>query len=207
LDGNLHFLWKWFESIRRRRENGVDTLKLHHDTLSKTLKKHWFTHSSPELRKRHFMKNVMYWWIIPKITKLVLYSTSSRTLAIAREVENVFRKNASPSSLSSEKYHWNSISRDWRWSIIDVFKFLASSSVFSTTIDSFSSVATFFALLYQVSFATSNKVLADSSRSWMVLVTFPCSFKAFKNFSQISKTLSTKSCHSCKTTRLLSFWQ
>jgi len=64
--------------------------------------------------------------------------TSSRILATVREVKNRFRKNASSSSLSSEKYHWNSISRDWRWSIIDVFKFLASSSVFSTTLDNFS---------------------------------------------------------------------
>jgi len=32
-------LWKWFKSIWHRRENGVDTLKLHHDTLSKTLKR------------------------------------------------------------------------------------------------------------------------------------------------------------------------
>ena len=35
----LAFLWKWVKSIRHRREGGVDTLKLHHDTLSKTLKK------------------------------------------------------------------------------------------------------------------------------------------------------------------------
>jgi len=34
----LAFLWKWVKSIRHRREGGVDTLKLHHDTLSKTLK-------------------------------------------------------------------------------------------------------------------------------------------------------------------------
>ena len=34
----LTFLWKWVISIRHRRENGVDTLKLHHDTLLKTLK-------------------------------------------------------------------------------------------------------------------------------------------------------------------------
>jgi len=34
----------------------------------------WFTHSSPERRKWYFMKNIMcWWWIIPKITKLVPY--------------------------------------------------------------------------------------------------------------------------------------
>jgi len=32
-------LRKSVKSIKNRRENGVDTLKLHHDTLSKTLKK------------------------------------------------------------------------------------------------------------------------------------------------------------------------
>ena len=31
-------LWKLVENIRQRRENGVDTIKLLHDTLSKTLK-------------------------------------------------------------------------------------------------------------------------------------------------------------------------
>ena len=35
----LAFLWKSVKRIRHRRENGVDTLKLHHDTLLKTLKK------------------------------------------------------------------------------------------------------------------------------------------------------------------------
>jgi len=34
----LALLWKSVKSIRHGRENGVDTLKLHHDTLSKTLK-------------------------------------------------------------------------------------------------------------------------------------------------------------------------
>jgi len=29
------------KSIRQRKEIGVDNLKLYHDTLSKTLKKHW----------------------------------------------------------------------------------------------------------------------------------------------------------------------
>jgi len=81
------------------------------------------------------------------------------------------------------------------WSIIDVFKFLASFSVFSTTLDNFSNVATSLALLYQVSFATSNKMLADSSRSWMMFVTFPFSFKPFKNFNQKSKVFTTKSSH------------
>jgi len=38
----LAFLWKWFKSIRQRRENGFDTQKLHHDTLLKTFKKHWY---------------------------------------------------------------------------------------------------------------------------------------------------------------------
>ena len=35
----------------------------------------WFTHSSPEPKKWHFMKNrpTTCWWIIPKITKLVLW--------------------------------------------------------------------------------------------------------------------------------------
>jgi len=37
------FLWKSVKSIRHRWENGFGTLKLHHDTLSKTLKKHWLT--------------------------------------------------------------------------------------------------------------------------------------------------------------------
>jgi len=80
------------------------------------------------------------------------------------------------------------------WSIIDVFKFLASYSVFSTTLDNFSNVATSLALLYQVSFATSN-LLADSSRSWMMFVNFPFSFKPFTNFNQESKAFSTKSSH------------
>ena len=35
----LAFLWKSVKSIKHRRENGVDTLKLHHDTLLKTFKK------------------------------------------------------------------------------------------------------------------------------------------------------------------------
>jgi len=135
------------------------------------------------------MKNIMCWWIIPKITKLVSYFI--KLLAVTREVENWFRENAS-SPLSSDKYHWHSISRDWRWYIIDVFNFLESSSVFSTTFDNFSSVATFLALLYEVSFATSNKILADSSRSWMMFVTFPFILKPFKNFSQISKTFQPK---------------
>ena len=36
----LRLLWKSVKSIRHGRENGVDTLKLNHDTLLKTLKKH-----------------------------------------------------------------------------------------------------------------------------------------------------------------------
>jgi len=39
LDGNLHFCGNQLKSIRRRRENDVDTLKLHHETLLKTIKK------------------------------------------------------------------------------------------------------------------------------------------------------------------------
>jgi len=35
----LRFCENQLKSIRQRRENGVDTLKLHHDTLLKTLKK------------------------------------------------------------------------------------------------------------------------------------------------------------------------
>jgi len=31
----------------------------------------WFTYSSPESRKWHFMKNTTCSWTIPKITKLV----------------------------------------------------------------------------------------------------------------------------------------
>jgi len=34
----LAFLWKCVRSIRHRRENGIDTLKLHHDTVLKRLK-------------------------------------------------------------------------------------------------------------------------------------------------------------------------
>ena len=127
-------------------------------------------HSSPEPRKWHFMKNVICWWMIPKIKNWSC--TSSRILAIAREIENGCGTNAFSSSFCSGKYYWNSISRDWRWSITDVFKFLASSSVFSTTLDNFSSIATFLTLLYEVSFATSNKMLADSSRYWMMFVPF-----------------------------------
>jgi len=37
--GKLAFLWKSVKSIRHRREIGVDTLKLHHDTYLKSLKK------------------------------------------------------------------------------------------------------------------------------------------------------------------------
>ena len=37
----LAFLQKSVKSMKLRRENGVNTLKLHHDTLFKTLKKHW----------------------------------------------------------------------------------------------------------------------------------------------------------------------
>ena len=136
----------------------------------------WFTHSSPEPRKWHFMKNIMFWWIDHKIGP----GTSSRILVIAKEVENWFRKNASSSSLSWENYHWNSVSRDWRWSITDVFKFLARSSVFSTTFDNFSNTVRFFALLYEVSFATSNKNLVDSLRSWMIFATFPFSLNLSK---------------------------
>ena len=33
----------------------------------------WFTHSSTETRNLQFMKNITCWWIITKITKLVLY--------------------------------------------------------------------------------------------------------------------------------------
>ena len=40
----LAFLWKSVNSIRHRRENGIDTLKLYHDTLLKTLKKHCYQH-------------------------------------------------------------------------------------------------------------------------------------------------------------------
>jgi len=44
LDGKprrkITFFWIWIKSINFRGENGVDTPKLHHDTLSKTLKKH-----------------------------------------------------------------------------------------------------------------------------------------------------------------------
>jgi len=29
----------------------------------------WFTHSSPEPRIWHFMKNIICWWMIPKIIK------------------------------------------------------------------------------------------------------------------------------------------
>ena len=118
--------------------------------------------------------------------------TSSGILAIAREVENRFLIRASSSSLSSEKYYWNSISRHWRWSI-DAFEFLASSSIVSTTLDNFSSKATFVALLHEIGFATSNKMLVDSFRSWMIFVTFPFSFKPRTTFSQISNTFSTKS--------------
>jgi len=35
----LAFLWKSVKRVRHRRENGIDTLKLHHNTLSKTLEK------------------------------------------------------------------------------------------------------------------------------------------------------------------------
>jgi len=62
---------------------------------------------------------------------------------------------------------------------MDVLKSLVSFLVFSTTLDNFSNVATFLALLYEVSSATSNKMLADSSRSWMMFSTFPFSFKPF----------------------------
>ena len=55
---------------------------------------------------------------------------------------------------------------------VDVFKFLASISVFSTTLDTFSSIALFLTLLYEVSFATSNKMLADSSGYWVMFVPF-----------------------------------
>jgi len=103
-------------------------------------------------------------------------------MAIAKEVESRFRTHASSSSLSSEKYYWNSISIHWRWSI-DAFKFLASSSVFSITHDNFSNKATFVALLHEIGFATSNKMLADSFRSWMMFVTFPFSFKSCTTFS------------------------
>jgi len=101
-------------------------------------------------------------------------------LVIAREVEDGFRKNASSSFLSSDKYHWNTVSRDGRWSITDVFKFLASSSVFSTAFDNFSNIARFFALLYEVSYGTSNKILVDSLRSWMMFATFPFSLNLSK---------------------------
>ena len=119
----------------------------------------WFTHISPEPRKWHFMKSIMCWWIIPKIAKLVPYLIW--ILTKAREVENEFRKNASSSFLSSKKYHWNSISSDWKWFVIDFFKFLKSVSVFSTTLGNFSKIAMFLALVCEVSFATSNKMLAD----------------------------------------------
>jgi len=72
---------------------------------------------------------------------------------------------------------------------MDVLKFLPSSSVFSA-IDNNKNMATFPALLYEVSFATSSKMFADASRDWFV--TF--SFTPSKIFSQISKTFSTKSC-------------
>jgi len=42
LDGNLRFCEYDLKSVEHRRENGVDTLKLHHDTLSKTRKKTLF---------------------------------------------------------------------------------------------------------------------------------------------------------------------
>ena len=35
----LAFLWKWVKRIRHGRENGVDTLKLHHDILLQIFKK------------------------------------------------------------------------------------------------------------------------------------------------------------------------
>jgi len=38
---------------------------------------------------------------------------------------------------------------------------LESVSVFSTTLDNFSKITMFLALVYEVSFATSNKMLAD----------------------------------------------
>ena len=65
----------------------------------------WFTHSSLEPREWHFIKNITCSWIIPKITKLVLYCNSSRMLAITREVENGFR--TSSWYFSSEKCCWN----------------------------------------------------------------------------------------------------
>ena len=125
--------------------------------------------------------------------------TSSRILAVAREVENGFRANASSSSSCSGKYHWNSISRDWRWFITDVFKFLASSSVFSTTLDNFSRIVTYLTLIYEATFATSNKTLADSSRHWMLFVPFLLAldlrYSTFPKFRHMGKTFSNKSCH------------
>ena len=58
----LALLWKWVKSIRRRRENGVETLKLHHDTLSKT----WKTTLIGEDRNKDGFKN----WQLCSVSKL-----------------------------------------------------------------------------------------------------------------------------------------
>ena len=58
----LAFLWKCLKSIRHRRKSGIDTLKLHHDTLSKTLKKHCLNDTKFKLPCR----------VLPRPCKLVL---------------------------------------------------------------------------------------------------------------------------------------
>jgi len=68
---------------------------------------------------------------------------SSRILTITREIENGFRISTASSCLSSGKYRWNSISRDWRWSTVHIFKLSSLYSVFSTALENFSNIARF----------------------------------------------------------------
>ena len=75
----------------------------------------WFMQSSSEPRKWHFMKNIICWWMIPKVKKLVLCFI--KNIGYSQRGRDRFRMNASSSSFCSGKYHWNSISRDWKWSI------------------------------------------------------------------------------------------
>ena len=91
--------------------------------------------------KMAFHENIMCSWIIPKSQNWSC--NSSAISAITREAEHGFRIRAASSSLNSRKYRWNSISRDWRWTVIDVFKLSSHSSVLSTTLDNFSKIATF----------------------------------------------------------------
>ena len=111
---------------------------------------------------------------------------SSGISIITKEIKNRFSTSAASSSLSSGKYRRNSISRDRRCSIVDVFGFHQVLRLFlqHLTILKHSNVS---CITLRRQFCNLEWSACRLSRSWMLFVPIPFSFR-FKlfNFSKMS---------------------